>query len=291
MPVVTIGVPFFNPGRYLVDAVKSVFAQSFKDWELLLIDDGSTDGSLELVRRIDDRRVRVVSDGANRGLAWRLNQIAEMANGEYIVRFDADDMMAPHRIERVLHALKEADGDDVVMHHAAFIINERNEVVSLLESAQTVSAMRLFKTGGIIHATIAAPKRWFLANPYSTRFRRAEDRELFVRCAPKTKFQYINEPLYFYRFVRKTPVHAYSRSYKEERTILLQYGPARIGWIWTGYLVGRSLVKSAVLRVASSAGWADQLYQAKLPRIERNRLEIGEAWIRTVSATVVPGWQ
>src|SRR5213082_2006357 len=73
---VTIGIPFLNARRYLEDAVRSVFAQTHGDWELLLIDDGSTDGSVAVVRHLDDPRVRVLSDGSNRGLSARLNQIA-----------------------------------------------------------------------------------------------------------------------------------------------------------------------------------------------------------------------
>ena len=61
---VTIGIPFLNARRYLADAVRSVFAQTFADWELILIDDGSTDGSLDVVRNLHDPRVRIVSDGA-----------------------------------------------------------------------------------------------------------------------------------------------------------------------------------------------------------------------------------
>src|SRR5438309_10301144 len=89
---VSIGIPFLNARRFLADAVRSVFAQTCDDWELLLVDDGSTDGSLDVVRSIDDPRVRVISDGTNRGLCARLNQIASLARGKYLARMDADDL-------------------------------------------------------------------------------------------------------------------------------------------------------------------------------------------------------
>jgi hypothetical protein len=78
---VTIGIPFLNARRYLADAVRSVFAQAFTDWELLLIDDGSTDSSLDVVRNLHDRCVRIVSDGTNRGLCARLNQMYRLHRG------------------------------------------------------------------------------------------------------------------------------------------------------------------------------------------------------------------
>src|SRR5512136_1054483 len=81
-PRVTVGIPFYNAGQTLADAVRSVFAQTLTDWELILLDDGSTDRGLEFARSIDDPRVRVVSDGRNLRLAARLNQIAEFARAE-----------------------------------------------------------------------------------------------------------------------------------------------------------------------------------------------------------------
>src|SRR5690606_12105870 len=85
-PVVTIGIPFFNPGPLIEDAVRSVFSQTFSDWELILLDDGSTDESLRRVQQIRDPRVKVYSDGRNKGLVTRLNEITQLASGKYLAR-------------------------------------------------------------------------------------------------------------------------------------------------------------------------------------------------------------
>ena len=111
---VTIGIPFLNARRSLAAAVRSVFAQTHPDWELLLVDDGSSDGSLDVVRCLDDPRVRLVRDGSHRGLCARLNQIAAMARGAYLARMDADDVMHPERIERQLALLGADPGVDLV---------------------------------------------------------------------------------------------------------------------------------------------------------------------------------
>src|SRR5438045_1632919 len=93
--LVSIGISFQNARATLADAVRSVLAQTCRDWELLLVDDGSSDGSLELARRIEHPRIQVISDGVNQGLASRLNQIALLARGTYLARMDADDLMHP----------------------------------------------------------------------------------------------------------------------------------------------------------------------------------------------------
>ena len=108
LPSLTIGIPFFNAEATLLDAVRSVFAQTHQDWELLLVDDGSTDRSLELARSIDDPRVRVYSDGRNKRLAARLNEISRLARFDHVARMDADDVCLPERLARRPDSLKSA---------------------------------------------------------------------------------------------------------------------------------------------------------------------------------------
>src|ERR1044072_1769559 len=98
--LVTIGIPVCNGRATVADAIRSVFAQSFRQWRLLLVDDGSTDGSLELMRRVGDSRVAVIADGVHRGLVFRLNQMVAMTETPYFARMDCDDMMHPERLQR-----------------------------------------------------------------------------------------------------------------------------------------------------------------------------------------------
>ena len=84
----TIGISFKDPGEYFQLALQSIFAQTFSNWELILIDDGSTDCSLTLAKSIKDERVRVYSDGESRGLNVRLNQMIQLAKTPYFFRID-----------------------------------------------------------------------------------------------------------------------------------------------------------------------------------------------------------
>ena len=80
--LVSIGIPFYNSAEFLKDAIRSVFAQTYAEWELLLVDDGSNDGSLAIANSIDDPRVRVFSDGKHKGLISRLNQMIGLSRGK-----------------------------------------------------------------------------------------------------------------------------------------------------------------------------------------------------------------
>lgn len=97
-PRVTVLMPIFNAGRYLELAVQSILAQTFTDFEFLIIDDGSTDDSLEKLANFQDSRIRLVSNDKNLGLVYSLNRGIELSRGEYIARMDADDISLPERL-------------------------------------------------------------------------------------------------------------------------------------------------------------------------------------------------
>ena len=198
-PLVTIAIPFYNPGPYFASALRSVFAQSFSNWELLLLDDGGGDGALTLARALADRRVRVISDGVNAGLAARLNQAASLACGRYLFRMDADDIMHPQRVERQV-ALLETCGPNTVVGSAAYSMDAASRVVGLrpvLQPAGEGFALR----HSFHHPTVAAHTEWFLRHPYSQQpaFRRCEDAELWCRSASCSDFRWTEQPLLFYR--------------------------------------------------------------------------------------------
>ena len=97
MPEVSVLLPVRDGARTLPLAILSVLQQSFRDFELLVLDDGSADASPEIALRFADPRVRLLRDGVKRGLAARLNQGIDAAAGRYIARMDADDVyMLPY---------------------------------------------------------------------------------------------------------------------------------------------------------------------------------------------------
>src|SRR5699024_94971 len=114
MPAISIGLPFYNAEEFLLDSIKSIFAQTYQNWELILIDDGSTDNSLSIAQSIDDPRVRLYYDGKNKKLAARLNEIAKLARHDYIARMDADDLISRDKLEKQLRILLENPNFDLV---------------------------------------------------------------------------------------------------------------------------------------------------------------------------------
>src|SRR5262249_34040156 len=156
-------------------AVRSVFAQTHDDWELLLIDDGSTDGSLDVVRNLDDSRVRIVSDGTNRGLCARLNQIAALSRGRYLARMDADDLMHPERIERQLQFLRTHPEVDV-LDTAIYTMDDDLTLLGIRgDRPLDPRPESVLRHGLLIHPTAMGRAEWFRAHPYDPAYVRAED--------------------------------------------------------------------------------------------------------------------
>ncbi|MDF3031248.1 MAG: putative glycosyltransferase [Moraxellaceae bacterium] len=286
-PLVSVIVPFYNVAKTLPDTVRSVLAQTYANWELVLLDDGSTDSSLELARRISDPRVRVLSDGLNRGLIHRLNQMVDVARGEYIARLDGDDLMHPERLQRQLDYLRAHPDCDLVCS-AAISLSDDLRACGFRDTAPLdVSAANLLRTGAIIHPTVMAKTAWFRANRYRDGYDRAEDRELWLRAAPHSVLGKITEPLLFYREVGFFFLQKFLKSYATERRIIREYGPGRLGLAQTGYLYVRSLLKSVAIRAIAALGQGERLVAQRFDG--NDAMASYQAIIESVRQVRIPG--
>jgi glycosyltransferase involved in cell wall biosynthesis len=175
-----------------------VFSQTFTDWELILVDDGSTDNSLALARSLKDPRVRVYSDGLAKRVNFRLNEISAMAQAPYIFRMDADDIMHPERVERQYSEIIRLESNSVV-GTGAYSIDASSRVVGVRPGRAKLREFGLSQT--FIHPTVAASTEWFRRNPYSESFvfHRAQDAELWCRAASHSNFVNLPDALLYYR--------------------------------------------------------------------------------------------
>lgn len=220
---ITIGIPFFNNEKTLDLAIKSVINQTYKEWELLLINDGSTDSSIDIVNYYikNDPRIKLINDGYNRGLVFRLNQIIEISNFELIARMDADDIMLPHRLEKQIEIFNLNKDIDIVAS-AVYTIDEKNLPIGKRD-IKPISLNKpsdiFFKTI-LVHPTILVKKNWYKVNKYDDQFLRAEDFELWCRSFQKTKFYRIEEPLLLYR-EGNVNIKNYNKSMASVRKVLI----------------------------------------------------------------------
>lgn len=191
-PLVTIAIPIFNADKYLSYTILSVINQSYENWELLLMEDGSTDNSLLIAQKFAkaDRRIRLIYDGENKGLVSRLNQSIDLAKGVFYARMDADDIMAITRISKQVNCLLKDNTIDVCGCSTMLIDSSNN----IMGSQNMTGVYDLF-----VHPTVMGRTEWFRRNHYDSAAVRIEDRDLWLRTYRYSKFFNIPEALFFYR--------------------------------------------------------------------------------------------
>jgi glycosyltransferase involved in cell wall biosynthesis len=290
-PLVTVGIPFFNAQSSLLDAIRSIFAQTFTDWELLLVDDGSTDGSLQIAQSIDDPRVRVFSDGQNRKLAARLNQIADLARGEYIARMDADDMCRSERLARQLNFLVANKDVDVVGSSMYILDKQKQPAQKLIVPEQhDIITKNKFKGILIAHPTVMAKAAWFRRYPYdeSKRALRNEDYELWLRTCHESIYSNISEPLYLYSEFISYKLSKYAKSKFSTAKAIWQYGPMGIGRCRTAFSVGRCYLQVGVYAVANAVNLHRMLVRRRYCQLSPDEHARITAEIDGIRRTKVP---
>jgi hypothetical protein len=158
MPLISVIMAVYNGERYLREAVDSVLGQTWTDLELIVIDDGSTDGTAAMLAGYADSRIRVSRNPANLGLTQSLNRGLSLAGGEFVARLDADDISLPPRLERQVAFLREhpevvmvgsdvgwisADGADLGIHSRQPYSDAAIRWVMLLQNAFWHSSVML----------------------------------------------------------------------------------------------------------------------------------------------------
>jgi len=201
-PAVTVLMPVYNGERYVARAVKSILDQSFRDFEFLVINDGSTDRSSDIIREFGDPRIRVI-DTENQGVAAALRLGMKEARGAYIARMDADDECLPDRLEIEKHCLDEHPGISVVHGSVEYIDSEGSPIFMEMDEgySNVVTKWLLNWRNVLIHSTVmlrAAVLKEHGLN-YRIELNRAEDFDLWNRVARVGDFIYLPDVLIRYR--------------------------------------------------------------------------------------------
>lgn len=202
-PLVSVILPVYNGKEYLKEAIQSILSQTYDNFELIIINDGSTDESASIIQSLDDDRIRYYEQ-TNQGLAATLNRGVTLAKGEYIARQDQDDVSFPERFERQIAYLEK--NPDCGMVGTWAVIWEGREQTKRLHKHPTESAALRFEllfNNPFVHSSIIIRKIVFdRVGFYSTaKERQPEDYELWSRVAREFEVANIPEALHVYREV------------------------------------------------------------------------------------------
>ncbi len=203
-PIVSVLMAVYNGEKYLREAVDSILNQTFSDYEFIIVNDGSTDGTSAILENYArrDTRIRLVCNEKNLGLTVSLNKGLKLANGEFVARMDSDDISMPERFEKQVSYLRthkeclavgsriisiDADGDPICREQQG-------------SSHEEIEKMLLRGCGGMAHPAVMFRRETIAAlGGYREQFRAAQDVDLWLRLAERGRLANLQECLLKYR--------------------------------------------------------------------------------------------
>ena len=198
-PRISVLMPVYNGEKYLRQAIDSILSQTFRDFEFLIINDGSTDATVEIITSYTDTRIRLIHNDTNLGLIATLNKGLDLAHGEYIARMDCDDISLPKRLAKQVSFMDRNSDVGICGTWIQFIGSNRIKKYPLTHEA--IKVYLLFNCP-LAHPSVMIRKDVLRKNDlyYDINYKHAEDYELWTRCVNVIKLANIPEVLVKYRW-------------------------------------------------------------------------------------------
>ena len=153
MPLLTVLMPVYNAEKFLAESINSILSQTYVDFEMLILDDASTDNSLKIIKAYakEDKRIKILVNKTNQKQAKCRNRLLKNSKTEFIAWMDADDISLPHLLQTQIDFLKQNPNIDVVSCHMQFFETRKSILKRALLDSQIKSTFLLdcaFGTGG-----------------------------------------------------------------------------------------------------------------------------------------------
>jgi len=222
MPQTTVLIPTYNCGKYIKETITSILRQDYKDYELLIIDDGSNDNTQEIVGNFTDNRIIYLKNQKNLGIVKTLNKGIKLSKGEYIARMDADDIMLGNRLRDQIDFLESRKDHGMVGGWYQIM----DETGNLLDSLRTTQNHDDIKLGLLFRNQFAHPAvtmRTHLAKKiqYKQDFLYTEDYDLWCRIAEITKVANLPKLYLSYRWYNNNTCNTKQKELKSTVVKLL----------------------------------------------------------------------
>lgn len=210
MPKVSVIMPVYNAQKYLKDAIDSILNQTFTDLEFIIINDGSSDKSTEIIESYSDPRIRYFTNKENMGIVATLNRGLELATGKYIARMDSDDISHPDRIQKQYDYMEK--------HPRLAVLGTNIEFIGARDGSSTaVVNPKWVKASMFFSSALAHPSVMLRGDilkrenyHYDATYEKVEDYELWTRISEKYQLNNLQETLFQYRIHAKQITQNYT---------------------------------------------------------------------------------
>ena len=216
--LVSIVMPAYNCEKYVVEAINSILAQTYRNWELLVLDDGSKDNTLRIIEEFSqkDSRIKALPNGKNIGVSATRNRGIELATGEWIAFLDSDDMWKPEKLEKQFEIV-EKEAAEFLFTGSSYINEEGEAYKEIFEVPEKITYKKLRNQNVISCSSVLVKKKYF-EHIKMEKDEMHEDYAVWLRILKTgvTAFG-VNEPLLIYRISRN------SKSGNKMKTVKMTY--------------------------------------------------------------------
>jgi glycosyltransferase involved in cell wall biosynthesis len=233
-PITSVLLPVYNGETYLRTAIESILKQTFTDFEFIIINDGSSDKSEEIILSFKDKRIRYIRNEKNLGIIQTLNKGLALSNGKYIVRMDADDISMPKRIEKQVAFMDEHRDIGVAgSQYYSFSDTKLTKVYTYTES-EVLRSLLMFKSC-LCHPAVIIRKSVLAENniKYDERYKHAEDYDFWVQISKISKLSNVKEFLLKYRSHDKQGSIIHNTTQKDSAEIIRENYLKDLGFNFT----------------------------------------------------------
>ena len=270
MPTISVLMPVYNAGAYLPAAVESILRQTWEDFELLILDDGSTDESAVYLASLRDPRIRIERSAGNRGLIETLNHGFQVCRAPLIARMDADDIAEPERLAEQKIAMDDDPRVAVLGSDLTALGATAGSSWVRFSEPEDVRIALLFENP-ICHPTVMMRRSCFSSPLYPADYPHAEDYALWVQCGPMVQMRNLQQKLLRYR-LHESQVSCRHSSVQEEsirRLVLRQLESMGLhptaGELYVHQSMAHGFLPApSVARLTER--WVEKLLQANLER-------------------------
>jgi glycosyltransferase involved in cell wall biosynthesis len=217
--LVSVLMPVYNAEKHLADAIESILNQSFTDFDFLIINDGSTDSSEEIIFSYLDSRIRYIKNETNLKLIKTLNKGIQLCTGKYIVRMDADDISQPERIQKQVAFMESNPEFGVCGSWFEAFGDVNNKIIQYKETHDEIITKMLYQCH-FCHPSIIIRKEVFEDNVmyFDENYPHAEDYDFYLKVSKKWKLYNIQEALVKYR-IHEQSVSVKYKSFQVENSL------------------------------------------------------------------------
>ncbi len=221
---ISVLMPAYNAAEHIEEAINSILSQTFTDFEFIIINDGSTDLTIDIIKRFDDPRIKLVCNEGNKGLIYSLNYGLEIAQGKYVARMDADDISLDTRFEKQINFLEK--NPDISILGTAFAFMGTSHEIHHPNYNEEIR-IKLLDDGSFAHPTVMMRREAIISNniKYNAAYKYIEDYQFWVEAAIKTvKMANLDEVLLEYRQHSQQVSHQrYKEQEETKQRIKLEY--------------------------------------------------------------------